>query len=150
MGYTVQSARDLLAVGISGIGDVQGAFVQNVKKLPTYAQALATGRFPVERGYRRTADDEVRRYVISELMCNFHVDRRDVEERLEVSFVETVAEELDRLAGQPSSDELVRVSPESIEVTARGRLFVRNLCMTFDRYLRGRESGDRPVFSRTV
>ena len=34
MGYTVQSAGDMVALGISGIGDVQGAFAQNVKKLP--------------------------------------------------------------------------------------------------------------------
>ena len=51
MGYTVQSARDMVALGVSGIGDVQGAFVQNAKKLSEYYAALDAGRFPVERGY---------------------------------------------------------------------------------------------------
>src|SRR5437870_5225909 len=50
MGYTVQSAQDMVAFGISGIGDVDGAFVQNHKKLPPYYQAVREGRLPVERG----------------------------------------------------------------------------------------------------
>jgi oxygen-independent coproporphyrinogen-3 oxidase len=47
MGYTVQSARDMIAFGVSGIGDVQGAFVQNVKKLSEYYTALDAHRLPV-------------------------------------------------------------------------------------------------------
>ena len=39
MGYTVQTASDMVALGVSAIGDVQGAFVQNTKKLPEYYDA---------------------------------------------------------------------------------------------------------------
>ena len=35
-------------------------------------------------------------------------------------------------------------------MTERGRLFVRNVGMIFDRYLRAKRAGDTPVFSRTV
>jgi oxygen-independent coproporphyrinogen-3 oxidase len=73
MGYTVQSARDMVALGVSGIGDVQGAFIQNVKKLSEYYGALDAGRFPIERGYVLGEDDRIRRYVITELMCNAHL-----------------------------------------------------------------------------
>ena len=52
MGYTVKSATDSLGVGVSAIGDVAGAFAQNVKKLTSYYEAIDAGRFPVERGYR--------------------------------------------------------------------------------------------------
>ena len=57
MGYTVQSARDMVALGVSAIGDVQGAFVQNTKKLNEYYAALDAGRFPIERGYALDDDD---------------------------------------------------------------------------------------------
>jgi len=151
MGYTVQSARDMLAVGISGIGDVQGAYVQNVKKLPAYYRALDESRLPVERGVRLDDDDLLRRHVITNLMCNLYLDVRDVERTFGLCFVDTFAAELAELAGpnSPVADGLVRISPDAIEVTPLGRLFVRNVCMVFDRYLRGR-SQDKPVFSRTV
>lgn len=151
MGYTVQSARDMVAVGISAIGDVQGAFVQNVKKLPEYRDAVAAGRFPVERGYRLDDDDVLRRDVITSLMCNGHLDVRDVERRFGIDFARYFAEPLARLAGEdsPVAHGLVTVTPGEIALTPLGMLFVRVVAMHFDRYLDAR-SGDKPVFSRTV
>jgi len=152
MGYTVQSARDMVAVGISGIGDVQSAFVQNTKKLNEYYDALDAGRFPIERGYGLDRDDEIRRQVITTLMCNAHLTVGEVERRFGITFAEYFAPELAELTGPQSAqaDGLVRITPEAIEVTALGRLLVRNVCMVFDRYLRARTTGLKPVFSRTV
>jgi oxygen-independent coproporphyrinogen-3 oxidase len=152
MGYTVQSARDMVAIGVSGIGDVQGAFVQNTKKLNEYYDALDAGRFPIERGYALDRDDEIRRHVIGALMCNGHLAVADVEERFGIVFADYFAAELGELTGPASAeaDGLVSVTPGAIEVTALGRLLVRNVCMVFDRYLRARTGGPKPVFSRTV
>jgi oxygen-independent coproporphyrinogen-3 oxidase len=152
MGYTVQSARDMVALGVSGIGDIQGTFVQNTKKLNEYYQALDAGRFPVERGYALDRDDEIRRHVIMTLMCNGYLDVADVERRFGIVFPEYFEAELSELtaAESPRADGLIVVSGDALEVTALGSLFVRNICMVFDRYLRGRTSGSNPVFSRTV
>jgi oxygen-independent coproporphyrinogen-3 oxidase len=152
MGYTVQSARDMVALGVSGIGDVQGLFVQNTKKLPEYYDALAAGRFPTERGYALDDDDALRRFVITALMCNGRVDIGEVEQRFDIDFANYFAAELAELAapGSPQADGLVEVGPDAIEVTPVGRMFVRNVCMVFDRYLRSRTAGATPVFSRTV
>lgn len=152
MGYTVQSARDMLALGISAIGDVQGTFVQNTKKLNEYYAALDAGRFPVERGYALDEDDGIRRVVITTLMCNGRLDIDEVERRFGLRFDQYFAAELAELTApeSPQADGLVRVGPALIEVTPLGRTFVRNICMVFDRYLRARTSGSKPVFSRTV
>jgi oxygen-independent coproporphyrinogen-3 oxidase len=152
MGYTVQAARDMVATGISGIGDLQGAYVQNVKKLPDYYAALRAGRFPVERGLALDADDVVRRHVITQLMCNFHLDLSEVERLFGLRFAETFATELAELTGpdSPAAHGLVTVSRRAIDVTPLGRLFVRNVCMVFDRYLRAKAPQEKPVFSRTV
>ena len=40
MGYTTRPATDMVGVGVSAIGDVCGAFAQNVKKLPAYYAAI--------------------------------------------------------------------------------------------------------------
>jgi oxygen-independent coproporphyrinogen III oxidase len=151
MGYTTRPAPDMLGVGLSAIGDVASAFAQNVKKLSGYYRALDAGRFPIERGYALDQDDRIRRHVITQLMCNFFLSREDVERRFGIEFEAYFARELAELRAEPGpvADGLVEVHPDRIEVTPRGRLLIRNVCMTFDRYLRAR-SGVTPVFSRTI
>jgi oxygen-independent coproporphyrinogen-3 oxidase len=150
MGYTTRPAPDMLGVGVSAIGDVRGAFAQNTKKLPHYYDAIDAGRFPIERGYALSSDDLVRRHVITELMCNFHVDRETVKRRFGVDFDEYFAPELAELGGAagPVRDGFLAISDGALDVTPVGRLFVRNICMTFDRYLPS-HAGQR-VFSRTI
>jgi oxygen-independent coproporphyrinogen-3 oxidase len=150
MGYTTCPASDMVGLGVSAIGEVCGAFAQNHKKLSNYYAALDAGRFPIERGYMLTADDLVRRHVITQLMCNLRVDRPAVGGQFGIDFDEYFRAELEQLqAGDgPVDHGLVRVTPEIIEVTSLGRLFVRTVCMVFDRYLAG-HSG-RPAFSRTI
>jgi oxygen-independent coproporphyrinogen-3 oxidase len=150
MGYTTRRAIDMMGVGLSAIGDVSGAFAQNVKKLPAYYKAIDAGRFPIERGYILTDDDTIRRQVITELMCNFFVDRIAVEERYGIDFDQYFSSELEALTapGGPVSDGFLRISPHGLEVVDEGRLFVRAICMHFDRYLR--LHANRPTFSRTI
>ena len=152
MGYTTRPAPDSVAVGISAIGDVRGAFAQNHKTLARYYQAIDNGQFPIERGYALTEDDRLRRYVITELMCNFHLSREAVETRFGINFGAYFARELTQLAALdgPVGDGLLTMDDEALTVTPRGRLFVRNVCMTFDRYLASHQGGPRPVFSRTI
>lgn len=150
MGYTTKPASDVVGLGISAIGDIRGAFAQNAKKLPHYYAALDAGRFPIERGYPLSFDDSVRRHVISELMCNFYVDRAGVEAQFGVDFGTYFADELDELTapGGAAVDDLIDISDDALRVTARGRLFVRTICMHFDKYLPSHKG--QAVFSRTV
>ncbi|HXH07628.1 MAG TPA: oxygen-independent coproporphyrinogen III oxidase [Vicinamibacterales bacterium] len=151
MGYTTRRAPDSVGLGISAIGDVAGAYVQNTKKLSAYYAGVDAGRLPVERGYRLTFDDRVRRYVITELMCNFYVDGLDVERRFGVVFGDYFATELAELTAPdgPAADGLAAVSPAAVEVLPPGRPFVRNICMTFDQRRRT-DALDRPLFSRAI
>jgi oxygen-independent coproporphyrinogen III oxidase len=152
MGYTVQSARDMIGIGISAIGDVEDAFVQNVKKLPAYYAAIDADRLPVERGYALDADDRVRRFVIAEIMCNARLDFAAVEGRFGGAFERDFAPELAALAapGGPIADGLVTRGERALVVTERGRPFVRVVAMAFDRHLKAATTGAQPVFSRTV
>jgi oxygen-independent coproporphyrinogen-3 oxidase len=152
MGYTTRPAPDAVGAGISAIGDVRGAFAQNHKTLARYYQAIDAGTLPIERGYALSEDDRLRRYVIAELMCNFHLSRAAVEARFGINFGAYFARELLQLAAAdgPAADGLLTMDDESLTVTPHGRLFVRNVCMTFDRYLASHQGQARPVFSRTI
>jgi oxygen-independent coproporphyrinogen-3 oxidase len=151
MGYTVKTGSDMVALGVSGIGDVSGAFAQNEKKLTRYYEALDQGRFPIERGYALDRDDRIRRETISRLMCNLWLDTRAIEREFGIVFADYFAAELTRLNAPdgPVSHGFVAIAPDQIEIVGAGRFFVRNVAMVFDRYLDSRTK-DKPVFSRTI
>ena len=149
MGYTVKPSNAMLACGVSGIGEVGGGFFANEKKLSRYYEALDAGRLPIERGYLLDDDDRIRQYVIRQLMCNFLVSKSEVATRFGIDFDTYFASSLDAL-DEVRAEGFVRVAEDALTVTPQGRLFVRNVCMAFDRYLEAKRQGDRPVFSRTV
>jgi oxygen-independent coproporphyrinogen-3 oxidase len=148
MGYTTHAADDSIGFGVSAIGEVGGAFAQNTKKLTRYAELLDAGRPPVERGFERNSDDRLRRDVIETLMCNFHCDIRSIEARHGIDFATTFADALAELDAGPVQHGFVERNADHIQVTEEGRLFVRNICMAFDAYLKRHEGTQR--FSRTV
>ena len=149
MGYTTRPAKDSLGFGVSAIGELGGAFAQNTKKLTGYQEALASGVPPIARGFERSRDDVIRRDVIESLMCNFHLDVRAIEATHHIDFADYFAQSLEELDRGPVAHGFVRRSPDAIEVTPEGRLFVRNVCMAFDAYLK-RHDDSQPRFSRTV
>jgi oxygen-independent coproporphyrinogen-3 oxidase len=151
MGYTVKKGSDMVGVGISAIGDVGNSFAQNAKKLPAYYGYIDDGEFPIERGYLLSKDDRIRRSVITALMCNFHLDRAELEREHSIDFESYFAEELDELrrSDGPVDHGFLKIDAQRLQVVGQGGLFVRNICMTFDRYLRDAEAGG-PTFSRTI
>jgi oxygen-independent coproporphyrinogen III oxidase len=146
-GYSTQPDCDLVALGVSAIGRVDGAYYQNAKTLPEYGEALARGELPVVRGYRLTRDDTLRRAVIMALMCQGRVEFAAVEAEFGIDFARTFGAELQALAPMQASG-LVRVDGRAIEVTASGWYLVRAVAMVFDRHLR--EDRARERFSRVV
>src|SRR5204863_4307328 len=73
-GYTVFRGADTVALGVSAISSIGGAYAQNHKIMRDYEDALAAGRLPTERGIVLTGEDRARAEVITEIMCNFRVD----------------------------------------------------------------------------
>ncbi len=133
-GYSTHAECDMVAVGVSSISQVGGAFSQNTKDLVTYHEAVGAGRLPIERGYVLTDEDHLRRYVISEIISHFRLDFAPVEQKFGISFAQHFAHALTEL--QPMvADELLHLSGDHLEVLPRGRLLIRNICMAFDEYL---------------
>ena len=133
-GYTVQTATEVVAFGSSGISDIGGIYAQNAHGLPRYERAVNDGELAVERGVLLTEDDQRRRAIISQIMCNFWV-------QLPPGF----EAELSRLV-QLEREGLVMVHGREVELTPLGRIFVRNVASVFDAYL----DQQKTTFSQAV
>ncbi|MFO7562289.1 MAG: oxygen-independent coproporphyrinogen III oxidase [Enhygromyxa sp.] len=151
MGYAVAAGSDLLGFGVTAIGEVGGAIVQNHSKLARWSAAIDAGRLPTARGLIRSADDELRAAVIGDLMCRGEVDKRAIEGRFGLaSFDEHFAVELAELRGA-ITDGLLCDEAKQLVLSEEGRLFVRNVAMSFDAHLRARRDAAAAMrFSATV
>ena len=149
MGYTVRRAPQLLAFGVSAISEFPSVYVQNTKKLSEYGAALEAGLLPVEKGVALSDDDDRRRWVIRELMCNFRVSAADFEAQFSgASFASAFAHELEELRCFAAGG-FARWDGERLELTPTGQFLARNVAMLFDTHLRGSEATTHR-FSRTV
>jgi oxygen-independent coproporphyrinogen-3 oxidase len=145
-GYSTRAECDLIGFGASSIGKVGDVYAQNAKDLLGYGTAIDAGRLAIARGMRLTADDRLRRDVITELMCNLELRLDEFEAVYGIRFADTFAQELERLRSF-EQDGLVSIRNGRLEVLMAGRMLVRNIAMVFDRYL-GQQTLER--FSRTV
>ncbi len=149
-GYAVIPAEDVIGLGISAIGDLRGAYIQNAKKLSDYRTCIEAGQLPAMRGVLLQGEDRMRRDLIHELMCNFRVSKTDIEQRFGVDFDSTFEEDLRRLAPIQEAG-LAEIVDDEIRATPQGELFIRNLARCFDTYWRDKHEGqDKPSFSQTV
>ncbi len=134
-GYSTHAECDLVAMGVTSIGMVGDSYAQNLKGLDDYYARIDAGELAVFRGVELTADDTLRRAVITDLICHFALDFAAVEQAHGIVFADYFAEELEALKTM-EADGLLVLDAEGIRVSPRGRLLIRNICMVFDRYLR--------------
>jgi len=138
-GYSTQAELDLVGLGVSAIGKIGNAYAQNAKLLEGYGKRMDEGRLAIVHGVRMSADDCLRRDVIQALMCQGRIEFPRIEAAHGIRFRDYFAAELPRLAPM-IDDDLVRVDDQSIEITLRGRLLMRNVAMVFDAYLKPTDS----------
>ena len=133
-GYATHADCDLVGVGITSISTIANSFAQNVRTLDEYYERIDQGRLAVFRGVEIDQDDLIRREVIMQLICHFMLDFNSIEQRFQIDFKTYFENELSRYQ-QMIDDGLLEMGKDVINVTARGRLLIRNICMVFDRYI---------------
>ncbi len=146
-GYSTQPDCDLIALGVSSISKVGATYSQNAKTLPEYYDAVGAGELPVVRGVSLSREDLLRRTIIMSLMCQGRLDFESVELAHLIDFRRHFAPELERLA-ELDKQELVKLGPDSVELTPIGWYFVRAVAMVFDQPLQSDRARER--YSRVV
>jgi oxygen-independent coproporphyrinogen-3 oxidase len=146
-GYSTHSDCDLLALGLSAIGKIGPTYSQNYRGLEDYYEALDRDVLPIMRGLELNEDDLVRRAIIQALMCHFKLDKESFNGTYQIDFDSYFATELGELRDYEREGLLV-ISPQSILVTPKGRMLIRNICMVFDKYLRTRQ--EHALYSKVI
>ncbi|WP_138430974.1 oxygen-independent coproporphyrinogen III oxidase [Fodinibius saliphilus] len=146
-GYSTLAGADLYAFGMSGISNVGEYYWQNTKDLGSYYSQLDDEGLPVAKVLHLCNDDEIRKDVIMQLMCQMGLSFAEIEEKWGMVFEDYFSDSLSRLAAI-EADGFVEVNSEEIRITEQGRLFLRNIAMCFDYYL-NTSKADRS-FSKTV
>lgn len=123
-GYTADRAEALIGLGASAIGQLPQGLVQNATPLHAYGDAIEAACLPTAKGVVLSAEDKRRAALIERLMCD-----------LAVEVPEDLAAAADPELSEMANDELLIYAGRKIEVTERGRPFLRCVASLFDAYL---------------
>ncbi len=133
-------------MGVSAISMIGDCYAQNQKELKHYYQQVDEQGNALWRGIALTRDDCIRRDRLSRSsatsvwitlplsnsgICTSLITLRKIS-----------------LLAPLAKDGLVDVDEKGIQVTAKGRLLIRNICMCFDTYLR--QKARMQQFSRVI
>lgn len=145
-GYTTHDDCDLVALGVSSIGQTEHAYFQSNHDLSAWEQAVDNNELAIIRGIELNEDDRIRRWVIGKLICQFRLDKAQFERQWQQNFDAYFGDELTRLVPMVA-DQLIEDTGEALQVLAPGRLLIRAICQIFDKYRKGDAS---KRFSRII
>lgn len=133
-GYTTHRECDLVGMGVTSISSVNGTFAQNAKKLKDYEEGVFRTGLTTHAGLVLSKEDLKRQEIIRELFCHQKIELNgsfELEKKRLASF---------------EADGLVTLRGNHVGVTLLGRLFLRNIGMVFDTYLKP----EQKKFSKTI
>lgn len=133
-GYSTNSSCDVIGFGVTAISKISNSYSQNLRDIDEYKASILKNIIPVFRGYKLNRDDELRREVITQLICNFQVDYNEISDLFKIDFKEYFSDELNLLQDM-QEDGLLILNDGMIEILPAGRFLIRNVCAVFDRYL---------------
>jgi len=134
-GYcTRDTTGQVYGFGSSSISQLDGAYIQNIKSVKEYVNAIETNGFAVERGYELSFEDKVRRAIINEIMCNGYMSFSKMAHEFGTSI-----DEAKNITGfSPENiqafiaDGLAEYADDTLYLKEDGFYVVRNIAMAFD------------------
>ncbi|MDX2174146.1 MAG: oxygen-independent coproporphyrinogen III oxidase [Bacteroidota bacterium] len=121
MGYTTNTTKLLVGLGCSSISDTWDGFAQNIKTVEEYQKVVNEGHFPIFKGHSLTEEDLIIRQHILDLMCRHKTD------------IDTYFTESTNKFNELLKDGLIEVNNSDIIISKSGKLFLRNVCLAFDK-----------------
>ena len=145
MGYTTTKSKLIIGLGVSSISDSWNAFAQNEKVVEEYEAKINQGILPLVNGHLLNEEDVTIRKKILGLMCENKASLTN--ELLEPAFLDSAFSKLSTL----EADGLVIIDQKNIQVTTKGKSFIRNISAAIDAKLwRNDKVGETNTFSKAI
>jgi oxygen-independent coproporphyrinogen III oxidase len=141
MGYVDKKSNIQIGLGPSSISDSGKSFIQNEKNIKKYQEKIKANQLAIEIGHIQDEKDIEIQKIIQNLMCNHKIE---LAQSKNLPFSEKIKEELNEF----EKDKLLEKTHFGFKLTNFGKVFVRNIAMSFDYHHRQRQS-DRK-FSQTI
>lgn len=150
-GYSTHADCDIIGFGVSAISRIDDAYSQNQRNLSAYMKAIDQQSLPIQHGLSLDADDKLRADVIQHIMCDGKIDFQVLGDLHHIYFEQYFEQEIVDLKPLIHDDLLVEFDG-GLKVTAKGRLFLRNIAMVFDAHLSAKTHSLRgqPLYSKTL
>jgi oxygen-independent coproporphyrinogen III oxidase len=133
-GYTDDDADALVGLGASAIGRLPQGFAQNAPAVGNYSRAIAEGKLATVKGIALSDDDRLRGQIIERLMCDMAVDLDAIADESGFDVATDFSDELNAL--QPYQENgSVLIEGHRIQITDKGRPYMRLVASAFDTYL---------------
>ncbi|MBO4598977.1 MAG: oxygen-independent coproporphyrinogen III oxidase [Bacteroidaceae bacterium] len=124
-GYcTLRTTAQVYAFGVTGISQLSTAYAQNTKDIDEYISSVNDGILPIKKGYTLTAEQQLIRTAIDDLMCNYAVTLTP-EQKAAVNF------DTERLA-EMQNDGIININENTIKMTEASSSLVRNVAALLD------------------
>lgn len=134
-GYcTRETTGQVYAFGVSGISQLESAYLQSTKDIKTYQESIAKGELPIEKVYFLNKDEKIIRAVINSLMCNFYLSWKTLSQQFSTSIPELhkILSYNKHLLSDFIEEKLIEVNEDEIFITELGKFFIRNIAASFD------------------
>ena len=116
MGYTTKSSNVLLGFGVSSISETPSGYKQNEKSLLKWQENVTA----IENSHRLSENEAKMKQIILSVMTKFQAP---------INLVN--AEKLPQM-NEMLADGLIFIDSDTLKVTEKGRLFLRNIAYLFD------------------
>lgn len=131
-GYTADDAKSLIGLGLSSIGQLPQAYLQNSAKFKEYKSLLQEDKFPIIKGRDISLEDCLRKEVIDSLMCFMAVDLAEILSKR--NFPKNYLDEELRLVADFYGD-ICQIDDKKIQITTKFKMAARAVASVFDKYL---------------
>ena len=133
-GYTTKGFSQTIGIGLTSIGEGVDYYTQNHKDMMSYENSLDNNILPVAQGILLSPEDILRKEVIMSLMNNAKLDFKAINESFGIDCITHFSSEFESLKSMCELG-LLTIDSNSIQVSATGKMLIRNIAMVFDTYL---------------
>ncbi|MGZ5189476.1 MAG: oxygen-independent coproporphyrinogen III oxidase [Flavisolibacter sp.] len=142
MGYTTQNSGLLLGLGVSSISDTGNGFAQNEKSLHDYYTMINSGNLAIRKGYFLNETDIAFKKYILDISCKGQTE-------FDPNHLAILEEYTFPMLREFAKDGLVLWNREGLKLTPQGHYFIRNVCSSFDLYLKD-ANPVKQIFSKAI